>query len=63
MSLGPGWILWIIDPSDNMDMRFRLLNVRSLYVRWVPVTTAWHILRLQIEEWPPDMEGSCKYIE
>jgi len=20
---------------------------------WVPVTTAWHVLRLQMEEWPP----------
>jgi hypothetical protein len=30
---------------------------------WVPVTTAWHVLRLQIEERPLDMEGSCEYIE
>jgi hypothetical protein len=28
-----------------------------------PVTTAWHILRLRMEERPPAMEGSCKYIE
>jgi hypothetical protein len=21
--------------------------------RWVPVTMAWHNLRIQIEEWPP----------
>jgi len=27
------------------------------------VTMAWHELRLQMEGWPPDMEGSCKYIE
>jgi hypothetical protein len=29
----------------------------------VPVTTARHILRLRMEERPPDMEGSCEYIE
>jgi hypothetical protein len=27
------------------------------------VNTAWLILRLQMEEQPPDTEGSCKYIE
>jgi len=21
--------------------------------KWVPVTTAWHVLRLRREEWPP----------
>jgi hypothetical protein len=31
-------------------------------VKWVPVTTAWHVLRLRMEERPPDMEGSCEYI-
>ena len=30
---------------------------------WVPVTTAWSVLRLRMEEQPPDMEGSCEYIE
>jgi hypothetical protein len=20
---------------------------------WVPVTTAWHVIRLRMEEWPP----------
>jgi hypothetical protein len=29
----------------------------------VPVTTAWRVLRLRMEERPPDMEGSCEYIE
>ena len=32
-------------------------------VKWVPVTTAWRVLGLGMEERPPDMEGSCKYIE
>jgi hypothetical protein len=27
------------------------------------VTTAWHILRLQMEGSPPGTEGSCEYIE
>jgi hypothetical protein len=33
------------------------------HVRWVPVPTAWRVLGLQMEEWPPDMEVSCEYIE
>jgi hypothetical protein len=35
----------------------------SDHVVWVPVTTAWHVLRLQMDENPSDMEGSCEYIE
>jgi hypothetical protein len=31
--------------------------------KWVPVTTAWRVLRVQMEERPPDMEGSCEYFE
>jgi hypothetical protein len=31
--------------------------------KWVPVTTAWCVLRLWMEEQPPDMEGSREYIE
>jgi hypothetical protein len=31
--------------------------------KWVPVTTALRVLRLRMEERPPDMEGSCEYIE
>jgi len=25
----------------------------TISYKWVPVTTAWHVLRLQMEEWPP----------
>jgi hypothetical protein len=34
-----------------------------IHDKWVPVTTAWRVLRLRMEEWPPDMEGSFEYIE
>jgi hypothetical protein len=27
----------------------------------VPVTTAWRVLGLRMEERPPNMEGSCEY--
>jgi hypothetical protein len=30
---------------------------------WVPVTKAWRVLRLRMEERPPDIEGSCEYIQ
>jgi hypothetical protein len=29
----------------------------------VPVTTAWPVVSLQMDERPADMEGSCEYIE
>jgi hypothetical protein len=31
--------------------------------KWVPVTTAWHVLRFGMKEQPPNMEDSCKHIE
>jgi hypothetical protein len=31
-------------------------------VVWVPVTTAWRVLRPRLEERLPVMEGSCEYI-
>jgi hypothetical protein len=31
--------------------------------KWVPVTTAWRVFRLRMEERPPDMESSCEYTE
>jgi hypothetical protein len=38
-------------------------NLSSFHVRWVPVTTAWRVLGLRIEEQPRAMDGSCEYIE
>jgi hypothetical protein len=52
----------------DQDLVCRTEYLRSvimyvLCVKWVPVTMAWRILRLQMEERPPVMEGSCAYIE
>ena len=30
-----------------------MIHGYSYHDKWVPVTRAWHILRLQMEEWPP----------
>jgi hypothetical protein len=35
----------------------------SYMLSGVPVPTAWHVLRLQMEEPPPSMEVSCEYIK
>jgi hypothetical protein len=32
---------------------FSFLYYNTFQVRWVPVSTTWHILRLWMEEWPP----------
>jgi hypothetical protein len=31
--------------------------------KWLPVTTTWRVLRLLLEEGPPDMKASYEYIE
>jgi hypothetical protein len=38
-------------------------DTRTFHDKWVPVTTAWRVLRLRMEERPPVMEGSCEYFE
>jgi hypothetical protein len=40
-----------------------VLTCVPYHVRWVPVTTAWSVLGLRMEERPPAMEGSCEYIK
>jgi hypothetical protein len=40
-----------------------IIIIIIIIIKWVPVTMAWHVLRLRMEEWPPVMEGSCEYIE
>ena len=42
-------------------MFYRVEN--RLHDKWVPVTTAWRVFRLRMEERPADVEGSCEYIE
>jgi hypothetical protein len=50
--------------SDHISiLAFFKLWRACVHDKWVPITTAWHILKLQMEGWPPDMEGGCKYIE
>jgi hypothetical protein len=41
----------------------RFYNIIIAYTTHSLVTTAWRVLRLRMEERPPDMEGSCEYIE
>jgi hypothetical protein len=42
----------------NLDTYYNLIHDKR-----VPVTTAWRVLRLRMEERPPVMEGSCEYFE
>jgi hypothetical protein len=37
--------------------------IRRAMLGGVPVPTAWRVLGLRMEEWPPAMEASCEYIE
>ena len=39
------------------------LLIVTLLDKRVPVTTAWRVLGLRMEERPPDIEGSCEYTE
>jgi hypothetical protein len=50
---------------DSLDAEVQINRAWEMisHVRWVPDTTAWHFLRLWIEERPPAMEGSCKCIQ
>jgi hypothetical protein len=54
---------------SNYDLRYVIHKCNKTQKRknslpkCVPVTTAWRVLRLQMDERPPDMEGSCEYIE
>jgi hypothetical protein len=41
----------------------KILQEPCSRVKWVPVTTAWRVIRLQMKERPPVMKGSCEYIE
>jgi hypothetical protein len=43
--------------------KFKKKALLTTHVRWVPVITAWRVLRLQMEERPLATEDSCEYIE
>jgi hypothetical protein len=52
------------------EVKKKIQNVLSVIIfqrngddKWVSVTTAWRVLGLRMKERPPDMEGSCEYIE
>jgi hypothetical protein len=51
----------ILPYDDHMQLSRQSYN--TYRVKWLPVTTAWRVLRLRMEERPPVMEGSCEYIE
>jgi hypothetical protein len=44
-------------------IRVSVIRGSTVVYKSVPVTTAWRVLRLRMEERPPDMEGSCEYTE
>jgi hypothetical protein len=47
----------------NILFKYNTLFTYMSHVKWVPVTTAWRVLGLRMEERPPGMEGSWEYIE
>jgi hypothetical protein len=44
----------------NLEAEIKHLEASD---KWVPVPTAWRILKLQMEERPPIWKGNCKYTE
>jgi hypothetical protein len=48
-------------------LKFILKNIFCVHDeyrdKWVPVTTARRVLKLRMEERPPDMKGNCDDIE
>ena len=39
--------------SSEMHIKYSMVDESGSHDKWVPVTTAWCILRLQMGEWPP----------
>jgi hypothetical protein len=52
-----------MESRDWLSCKIKEDCVLKSHVRWVPVTTAWRVFGLRMEERPPAMEVSCKYIE
>jgi hypothetical protein len=49
--------------SSGVRTNLYMLCRSKSMLRGVPVPTAWRVLGLRMEERPPDMVVSCKYIE
>ena len=60
--LGSGQILLCSRVTLSPLAEFQML-LNFVHDKSVPVTTAWSVLRLRMEERPVDMEGSCEYTE
>jgi hypothetical protein len=63
-----GRILGSLDRSHTYITINNTETLNSVFVQYsvlggFPVTTAWCVLGLRMEERPPAMEGSCEYIE
>jgi hypothetical protein len=43
------------------NFRKEIDETRSYY-KWVPVTTAWHVLRLQMDQWPPTWKAATNIL-
>jgi hypothetical protein len=55
------YFFFVFSIDHNTD--FYTVQSITLHDKWAPVTTAWRVLRLRMEERPPVMEGSCEYFE
>jgi hypothetical protein len=64
----PGPLSTMFIYTSTVCNQFNAVGMCSMQVihkdlLWVPVTTAWRVFRLRMEERPPVMERSCEYIE
>jgi len=46
--------------KGEMRNTYKIDRETWIGVRWVLFTTAWRVLRLRMDGWPPDTGGSCK---
>jgi hypothetical protein len=49
MSLRFGWVLWINDLSNNMDMRFGAWNIRILYKEGSQMTVSKKLSKYRLD--------------
>jgi hypothetical protein len=53
----------VVRPRDSFPAFYGTRRSNTAFTGRVPVTTAWRVLGLRMEERPAAMEGSCEYIE